>query len=1110
MGAIPMASENQDAVLRGIARLFNQGSLTGLSEGQLLRQFAAGDASAFEVLLTRHGPMVLGVCRRLLYDHCDVEDAFQATFLVLLRRAGALGDAEVLSPWLHGVAVRVAARIRRNASRRPTEERKGVRPHIVDPECDLERNELRSSIDEEIRRLPEKYRRPVVLCYLEGRSHEEAARRLRCSPGSMRGRLDRARLKLKDRLARRGLAPAAGLAALAIGGESASAAVPALLIASTVSTLARAATASAVSATASAAAFELADGVFRAMIVAKLRLAASFLAAGAIILAGGAAWFMTIGGSFAHDGQDAPAPIAAQADRPAERSQDGDVERGGSRVDFRVSDQRTGKPLPGVTLAVNVSRQPRNRTTTDDAGRAAVAVPAPSSGFLSVVARKEGFAPVTLWFPSPIREEEIPDSFTLAMYPAETIGGVVRDEQGRPVAGVTVAPIIGTSSAEIRYLREDYEKPAPATTDADGRWQCEGMPAGIDRNRVSIRFTHPDYERVNAPTGRALDDVRHGKATVLPRGLELTGRVVDPVGRPIFGAQVFWGSDRFDAVVALDATDDDGRFRFPHVRAGETVLTVQAVGYAPGLRKVVVRPGLTPVEFRLEKGRTIQGRVVDAKGAPLAGATVDVDGWRGHRTLHWRMTTDEAGEFRWWDAPPDAFWIGVEREGYLRIDRREVPPAASDLTFALVKRLKVRGFVLDTETRHAVKSFTLVPGTESGGHVSPYWDRRGARLVRRGRYEIQFDDTTRQQGRRLRIEADGYMPAVSRVIRDDEDDPVVNFALRKGADISGIVHLPDSAALAGADVVLVSPSQPAFITNGLLPKGNDHRVVKTGVDGRFAFPPQEPPYTIVVVHDRGFAEQSIRKAEVSSPVDLTVRPWGRIEGTLRIGREPGTGQSLNLGYERQGDTPATIPWWSGKAATDDAGRFAFERVMPGEVAISQEILIKQSHSSQTVGYSHTVAVDVAPGATAHLTVGGTGRPVVGKVTVPAEFAAPIDWTYSQNNLNPRETAAQKLIRLALKRGHRVARGFCTVKLEADGSFRVDDVDIGTYDLFIMVNEPPRDPFGVGIGQEMLATASREVVVPPMPGGRSDEPLDLGAIPVTLIKKPAAPLVPRKP
>src|SRR5271170_6921417 len=100
-----MASENHGVVLRSIDRVFNHGSATGLSEGQLLRQFAtSGDEAAFEALVTRHGPMVLGVCRRLLYDPRDVEDAFQATFLVLLRRAGSLGDSDPLSPWLDGVA----------------------------------------------------------------------------------------------------------------------------------------------------------------------------------------------------------------------------------------------------------------------------------------------------------------------------------------------------------------------------------------------------------------------------------------------------------------------------------------------------------------------------------------------------------------------------------------------------------------------------------------------------------------------------------------------------------------------------------------------------------------------------------------------------------------------------------------------------------------------------------------------------------------------------------------------------------------------------------------------------------------------------------------------
>ena len=194
--------------------------------------------------------MVLGVCRRLLHRSRDVEDAFQATFLVLLRKAGALRDAEGSGPGCTGWPIASPRGSDPAAARRPAEESKGARPEAVRarlrPGTDASCGAL---IDEEIRRLPEKYRRPVVLCYLEGRTHEEAARRLRCSAGSVRGRLDRARQKLKDRLTRRGLAPAAGLAALSAGAEVGRAAVPAPLVAGTVATLARAATATAITGT---------------------------------------------------------------------------------------------------------------------------------------------------------------------------------------------------------------------------------------------------------------------------------------------------------------------------------------------------------------------------------------------------------------------------------------------------------------------------------------------------------------------------------------------------------------------------------------------------------------------------------------------------------------------------------------------------------------------------------------------------------------------------------------------------------------------------------------------------------------------------------------------
>jgi hypothetical protein len=309
----------------------------------------------------------------------------------------------------------------------------------------------------------------------------------------------------------------------------------------------------------------------------------------------------------------------------------------------------------------------------------------------------------------------------------------------------------------------------------------------------------------------------------------------------------------------------------------------------------------------------------------------------------------------------------------------------------------------------------------------------------------------------------------------------------------------------------VSPSQPAFLTNGVAPEGNDHRIARTGAAGHFAFPPQEPPYTIVVLHDRGFAEQTIRSAGALLPAELTVRPWGRVEGTLRIGRRPGAGLPLALSYDRIGDTPATIPWWSGKATTDDAGRFAFERVMPGEVAIAREVLIKQMPSSQTWGRSQSTRVKVSPGTTARVDIGGAGRPVIGKLTAPAGLAGPIDWTFSINNLSRKVSPIQAaLLRSGLEKTTHLASGGYTVKLGADGSFRIEDVEAGAYNFLITVHEPPRDPFRAGLGQKVLATARLEVVVPPMPSGRSDEPLDLGAIPVTEVKQPEAVPAARKP
>jgi RNA polymerase sigma factor (sigma-70 family) len=214
----------RDVLLRLLLRSAGAAAGAVPSDGELLDCFARGrDDSAFQELLRRHTPLVLGVCRRILHQEQDAEDAFQATFLVLASRADSICQRESLASWLHGVAYRCAARVRSsNARRRRHEGQVLPSPATVLPP-DPSWGEVRQALDEELARLPEKYRAPLVLCYLRGMTQCEAARELGCKTGVLRGRLDRGRERLRARLARRGLALSAGLLAAGLGPETASA-----------------------------------------------------------------------------------------------------------------------------------------------------------------------------------------------------------------------------------------------------------------------------------------------------------------------------------------------------------------------------------------------------------------------------------------------------------------------------------------------------------------------------------------------------------------------------------------------------------------------------------------------------------------------------------------------------------------------------------------------------------------------------------------------------------------------------------------------------------------------------------------------------------------------
>jgi RNA polymerase sigma factor (sigma-70 family) len=287
-GVVEENSVNEE-VVRDLQTLFGIGVMGALSDGQLLDRFVERrEGAVFEAIVCRHGPMVWGVCRRVLRDHHDAEDAFQATFLILARKAASIMPREKLGNWLYGVAYRTAMKARTKRTKRRG--REGQAPNMPEPMSvpDDLRDELAESLDRELSRLPEKYRIPIVLCDLEGGTHKEAASQLGWPIGTVSSRLSRARSKLARRLSRRGVSLSSGSMAVLLTADSASADALTKLIgptsrAASLVAAGRAATTGIVSAEVAA----LAEGVIKAMMLSKLKVVTAVLAVCLALVAGG-------------------------------------------------------------------------------------------------------------------------------------------------------------------------------------------------------------------------------------------------------------------------------------------------------------------------------------------------------------------------------------------------------------------------------------------------------------------------------------------------------------------------------------------------------------------------------------------------------------------------------------------------------------------------------------------------------------------------------------------------------------------------------------------------------------------------------------------------------
>jgi RNA polymerase sigma factor (sigma-70 family) len=645
-----MTTTPTKTVLRHIRGMIAAEQTGQLADGELLERFAARrEEAAFAALVRRHGPLVFGVCRRVLHNRHDAEDAFQAAFLALARHAGVVGRRGSVGGWLHLVAYRAAVRARSRALKREEHERRAEQRATADPLAELTGRELLALLDEELQRLPDVYREPLVLCYLEGRTRDEAAREFGCSLGTMKRRLERAREALRMRLTARGVALPAALLAAALAPEAGSGAVPA--------TLATAALNAALAqGTVPAAVAELAAGALGGAGSAKFRAAAVVLfAIGALALGAGA-----LATQFASTpAAAAPAPVAAadgkEAAKPAEKpAPPGETKE--MTVSGRVLDL-DGKPLADTDVVVcaregvmlsswqgwaSYRKEVLGRTKSDKDGGYRLTVPRPNpllnlrSVHVVAAAAGHGLAWKSLDPDADRAEAE------LKLSAVQRVAGRLVGLQGEGAAGVTVHVAKVTRKAENgeRWDNSTLSPPADlslsATTDAEGNFVLGGFGPGL---KLELEIRDARYERkdewlVETGDKKKCENLR----LVLGAGRCVEGRVVyADTGKPVPNARLILANP----IVSAKA-DEQGRFKvalfgpsdygngpergvgvhaFPH--PGEPYLNAFAETDFP--RGVVHRE----VEVKLPRGVLVRGKVTEAgSGKPVAGAYVTHAGLR--------------------------------------------------------------------------------------------------------------------------------------------------------------------------------------------------------------------------------------------------------------------------------------------------------------------------------------------------------------------------------------------------------------------------------------------------------------------------------------------------
>ncbi len=702
-----------------LTALFREGTLSSKSDSELLEQFIAARSDrddqaelAFSALLQRHGAMVLRLCRLVLGDDHQAEDAFQASFLVLASRARSIRRRVSLASWLYGVALRVAGTERSRAARRRRNERRHAemisQSTASTPPCD----ETARALHEEIGLLPERYRSALILCYLEGLTHEAAALRLGRPVGTVHSRLATARERLRARLTRRGLAPAV-IPAFPFS-DGASAVVPAALEEATLHASLQAVLGKTfIGGVASAEAIALMETTMKSMMIGRV------VAGSAAVLAAG---FVTVGvGVAAYSGlmlENGSGPVRAAGasaiveERSSQEKAKSPTPAGAAEPQSPVGKPSAktsaassapifiavetvdsqGKPLSGVRVSVSVyhaPRRPAERTemvqlSTDEQGKARPTRVEVASG--------EQASSATIWAYKPGRAlcrvslaiaEKSPAPVRLTLNEPVNRTFRVVGHDGKPIEGVRVAPRVLQlgSGRSMDLIPEAWRDELARTTDENGAVviravsrsmtiltvELSGGP-GIARHTVEVPEADgkDEYTIKLGEPGRLVGVVRNesGEPMVdvpVRVWVRASGAAPGGVGLPHGRRR----ATRTEAVVFVfdsPRTGPLGEFRTPAALLDgfSYRVSIHHEGFAPFLSDWVELAGerttVTPV--RLRALRSLIGSVQDRQGNAVAGARVFLPG--GGPTT----TTDAEGRFELAGIEPGKTFVLVQRPGF--------------------------------------------------------------------------------------------------------------------------------------------------------------------------------------------------------------------------------------------------------------------------------------------------------------------------------------------------------------------------------------------------------------------------------------------------------------